>query len=165
MRKLRIAMDLDDTLLDFLGEYKKRFGEKAMKDSIITKNVFKLRKDKEFCENLPLIDHMDFIPEMYCTKRINSKTYTRNSIIKQGLPNRPIYQMLYQKGNKADLIKGRCDVLIDDSVFNVVSCVKAGLPALLIDRPHNQWFGPQFRIYSLEYEEILDAYRFMKQYV
>ena len=73
--------------------------------------------------------------------------------------------MLYQKGNKADLIKGRCDVLIDDSVFNVVSCVKAGLPALLIDRPHNQWFGPQFRIYSLEYEEILDAYRFMKQYV
>lgn len=59
---------------------------------------------------------------------------------------------------KADKIKGRCDVLIDDSLFNVTKAIQSGLPALLIDRPHNQNVECEFRIYNLDYEEILDAY-------
>ena len=51
-----------------------------------------------------------------------------------------------------------CDVLIDDSLFNVTKAIQSGLPALLIDRPHNQNVECEFRIYNLDYEEILDAY-------
>ena len=159
MKKLRIALDLDDTIFDFFGEYKKVFpGEKNLVDSTITKNVCKLKRNKTFWENLPIIEKPNFEPYIYATKRINSKNYTRNCLSKHNLPIKPIYQMYYQKGNKADIIKGECDVLIDDSITNVMQAIKAGLPALIIDRPHNQNGNPVFRIYSLDYKEILDAY-------
>jgi hypothetical protein len=48
--------------------------------------------------------------------------------------------------------------LIDDSISNVQNAIKSGLPALLIDRPHNQNGDPVFRIYSLDIEEIVWAY-------
>ena len=117
MNKLRIGLDIDDTLLDFWNEYLKQFGN-PKEDRVITRNVYKLRRNKSFWENLPKLRDIDFEPELYCTKRINPKSYTRKSLINHGFPVRPIYQMYYQKGNKADLIKGRVDVFVDDSISN-----------------------------------------------
>lgn len=161
---LRIACDLDDCIFDFLGAYVNKFGEAALADQIITKNVYNLRNDKEFWENLPLLERPNFEPYLYCTKRINSKVFTKNALKKFDLPNKPVYQVYSQRKNKASVIKGRCDVLIDDSVRNVCDCLQAGLPALLIDRPHNQWFGPAFRIYHLDIDEITEAYNLLMQY-
>lgn len=157
---LRIALDLDDTVFGFFDAYKQRFpGSENMVDYVITRNVNSLRYDKEFWENLSLIERPNFEPHIYSTKRINSKVYTRNCLLKHGLPIKPIYQMVYQHGNKADMIKGRCDVLIDDSISNVRKAIKSGLPALLIDRPHNQHESFAFRIYSLDINEIKQAYQ------
>ena len=159
MNNLRIALDIDDTILKWFEAYQKRFpGERNLVQHIITRNVRKLQYDREFWENLELLERPNFEPHIYATKRIIQKSYTRNSLIKNGLPIKPIYQMYYQNGNKADLIKGRCDVLIDDSYSNVAKAIKSGLPALLIDRPHNQNVECEFRIYHLDYNEILDAY-------
>ena len=159
MNNLRIALDIDDTILKWFEAYQKRFpGERNLVQHIITRNVRKLQYDREFWENLELLERPNFEPHIYATKRIIQKSYTRNSLIKNGLPIKPIYQMHYQNGNKADLIKGRCDVLIDDSYSNVAKAIKSGLPALLIDRPHNQNVECEFRIYHLDYNEILDAY-------
>lgn len=157
--KLRCALDLDDTLADFLNPYYSRFGE-PKNDYEITKNVFrKLRYDRDFWITLPVIDIINFIPEIYCTKRVNPKSYSKEWIKRNNFPVRPIYQMYYQHGNKADMIKGKCDVLIDDSISNVQKAISSGLPALLIDRPHNQNGDPLFRIYSLDIEEIESAYK------
>lgn len=168
MSRLRIALDIDDTLGGFYEAYKEKFdaenNPKVMENYTITKNVYKLRKDRNFWLNLPKIDWIDFVPEMYCTKRINPKAWSRKWLIDNGFPDRPIYQMVHQQGNKASLIKGRCDVLIDDSISNVRKCIQSGVPALLIDRPHNQDAGPEFRIYSLNYDEILEAYNLLLQY-
>ena len=159
MNNLRIALDIDDTILKWFEAYQRRFpGERNLVQHIITRNVRKLQYDREFWENLELLERPNFEPHIYATKRIIQKSYTRNSLIKNGLPIKPIYQMYYQNGNKADLIKGRCDVLIDDSYSNVAKAIKSGLPALLIDRPHNQNVECEFRIYHLDYNEILDAY-------
>lgn len=155
---LRVAMDLDDTIFDFEGSYRIRFPDDKFCNYQITKNVQKLVNDKDFWENLPLLEKPNFIPHLYATKRINSKLYTKNCLLKHGLPIRPIYQIYSQLRNKADIIKGRCDVLIDDSIFNVNQAIRAGLPALLIDRPNNQNGDPLFRIYSLDIDEIIWAY-------
>lgn len=158
-KQLRVACDLDDTIFNFLGAYRELFPKESdLESSIITKNVEKLRYNKDFWENLPLLEVPNFEPHIYATKRINRKEYTRNCLAKYGLPIKPIYQMYYQLGNKADMIKGRCDVLIDDSISNVKMAINSGLPALLIDRPHNQNGDPMFRIYSLDIEEIRFAY-------
>ena len=152
---LRIALDLDDTIFDFWGAYRTLFPRKSdLVEHVITRNVVNLRYNKEFWENLSLLERPNFEPHIYATKRINSKVYTRNCLAKYNLPIRPIYQMYYQSGNKADIIKGRCDVLIDDSISNVIKAINSGLPALLIDRPHNQGFNNIVRIYSLDIEEI-----------
>lgn len=168
LKQVRISLDLDDTLTSFYNSYKSYFkadkNPKVLNNSTITKNVYKLRTNKDFWLSLNKIDDIDFEPINYCTKRINPKQWSREWLINNGFPNKPIYQMYYQQGNKADLIKGRCDVLIDDSVSNVVKCINSGVPALLIDRPHNQWFGPMFRIYSLCIDEILDAYNIFMEY-
>jgi hypothetical protein len=156
---IRIACDLDDCIFDFINAYKKIFsGNRNMIDRVITKNVHKLLYNKHFWENLELLEYPDFEPCIYATKRINSKVYTRNCLLKHSLPIKPIYQTLYQKGNKADIIKGRCDVLIDDSYSNVIKAIKSGLPALLIDRPHNRHIDFEFRIYHLKYNEVYKMY-------
>ena len=47
METIRIALDLDDTIFDFLGAYKEAFpGEKNMINSNIDKNVFSLGKSR-----------------------------------------------------------------------------------------------------------------------
>lgn len=154
---IKIALDIDDTIAGFIQAYKKKFGD--FSDSVkITRNVYKLRNNRKFWENLTVIDELDFEPHIYCTKRINSKTYTKNWLKNNNFPDKPIYQMYTQKGNKADLIKGRCDVLIDDSYYNVELAIQSGLPALLIDRPHNRHIKTPFRIYNLKYKEIERIY-------
>lgn len=156
---IRIALDLDDTIFDFLGAYQEVFpGERNMISSNITKNVFKLKKDKRFWENLPLLEMPNFEPCIYATKRINSKVYTRNCLSRHGLPIKPIYQMVYQYGNKVNIIKGHCDVLIDDSTFNCYQALQVGFPAILITRPHNINSDYPYRINKLDLDEILNVY-------
>lgn len=156
---IRIALDLDDTVFDFLGAYKEAFpGPNNMKEPRITKNVLSLKRDKQFWEGLPLLEMPNFEPCIYATKRINSKVYTRNCLLRNGLPIKPIYQMYYQKGNKVDIIKGRCDVLIDDSAFNCYQALRVGFPAILITRPHNINSDYPYRINRLDIEEIMEVY-------
>ena len=157
---IRIALDLDDTIFDFLGAYKEMFpGEKNMQEAKITKNVLSLRRDKHFWENLPLLEMPNFEPCIYATKRINSKTYTRNCLSRYGLPIKPIYQIYSQIGNKATIIKGRCDVLVDDSAYNCYQAMHVGFPAILITRPHNINSDYPYRINRLDLDEILEVYK------
>ena len=155
---LRIGLDIDDCLADFMGSYLERFGE-PKRDCEITKNVQQvLIKDKQFWENLPVINTLDFVPELYCTKRVNSKVYTKNWLKKNNFPDKPVYQVICQMRNKADLIKGRVDVFIDDSVSNFIAMNLAGVPCLLYNKEYNQDWGPIGRIYSLDYDHIKETY-------
>ena len=154
---LKIGTDLDDVIFAFMESYINRFGNPKT-DSEITKNVYKLRKDKDFWTNLPVIRHCDFVPALYCTKRISSKRFTKDSLAKNGFPERPIYQRHYQRGPKSTLIKGRCDVFIDDSISNFKEINAAGIPCLLMDAPHNQGFETPYRIYTLTLAEIKQVY-------
>ena len=52
MNNLRIALDIDDTILKWFEAYQKRFpGERNLVQHIITRNVRKLQYDKEFLKN------------------------------------------------------------------------------------------------------------------
>ena len=155
---MRIGLDLDGTVDDFMNPYLERFG-RPKKDSEITKNVQQiLSKDRNFWLSLPVLRYIDFVPELYCTKRVNPKQWTRKWLVEHGFPNRPIYQMYYQHGNKANMIKGRVDVFVDDSISNFIKLNLSGVPCLLIDQPDNQSWGPIGRIFTLNKQEIVDAY-------
>ena len=155
---LKIGLDIDEVIADFINTYLYRFGT-PKNDFEITKNVNRiLSKDRDFWLNLPKIRDIDFIPELYCTKRVNPKAWTKQWLSDNGFYNSPVYQMYYQKGNKATMIKGRCDVFIDDSISNFIKMNMSGIPCLLMDTPFNQNFGPVLRVYSLDKYEIEEAY-------
>ena len=158
---IRIALDLDDVLFDFTSAYNNRFKKERnyRENRTITRNVQKLRKDKKFWENLPkLRDIIDFTPELYCTKRISSKKYTKNALEKCGFPKKPVYQILTQHANKANYIKGRADVLIDDSWFNVRQALSVNFPAILITNSENEHIDCKYRIKDLSIREITNIY-------
>lgn len=158
---IRIALDLDDVLFGFTQEYERRFNKQKnyLTNKAITRNVQKLRKDKHFWENLPkLRDLKGFTPELYCTKRTSSKTYAKNALEKNGFPKRPIYRVLTQTANKADYIKGRADVLIDDSFFNIRQALTVDFPAILLTTPENKNMDCKYRIEDLSIDEITTMY-------
>lgn len=168
MKKLRIGLDIDDCLADFWGAYCKYFdtehNPRMLEDEVITKNVQQiLSKDRSFWLNLEVINMPDFVPELYCTKRVSNKAWTKKWLEINGFPNRPVYQMYYQQGNKADMIKGRVDVFVDDSFSNVLKCQKSGLPALLYHTKRTE-DNPMFKVFSITRDEITDAYNFLKTY-
>lgn len=165
---MRIGLDIDDCLADFMGAYCKYFdtdnNPKMLEDAIITRNVQRvLSKDREFWLNLPVKNFIDFVPELYCTKRVNNKAWTKAWLKANGFPDRPVYQMYHQQGNKADMIKGRVDVFIDDSLTNVMKCNNSGVPALLF-HTERSIDCPLYKVYSLDRDAIIEAYLFLKKY-
>ncbi len=156
--QLRIGLDLDDTLNEFMMPYLQRFGQPKT-DSEITRNVQRvLIKDRNWWINLPVKNKIHFIPELYCTKRVCNKDYSKTWLRNHGYPDRPVYQVLYQRANKAKYIKGRVDVFVDDSVSNFIQMNLAGVPCLLMASESNEKWGPYGKIYSLDKEEIEYGY-------
>ena len=161
--RLRIGLDIDDTVCDFIGPYLRRFGI-PKKDSEITKNVSRiLVNDRDFWINLPVIHRPNFEPALYCTKRIHSKLWSKQFLDMNNLPIAPIYQVLCQVSSKAPRIKGRVDVFVDDSVSNFIDLNLNGIPCLLIDAKHNQKWGPIGRVFSLNKDEIEECYYLFKE--
>lgn len=157
---LKIALDLDQCVFEWQTAHEQKFNCKVntMTTAEITAQVEQCRTDRKFWSNLELLERPDFEPCIYATKRINPKSYTRECLNKHGLPIKPIYQIYTQEDNKGRIIKGRCDVLIDDSWFNVQQCLSVGVPALLITRPHNAHIKTPYRVNSLKYNEIKAVY-------
>mgnify|MGYP006375579759 FL=1 len=161
--KLRIGLDLDDTLNEFMNPYLKRFGY-PKSDGEITKNVQQvLIKDREWWVNLPVKNKINFIPELYCTQRVCNKDYSKSWLKNNGYRSKPVYQVLCQRANKARYIKGKVDIFIDDSVSNFIQMNLAGLPCLLIASESNEKWGSYGKIYSLDKEEIEYGYECIKE--
>ena len=159
---MRIGLDIDDVICDFIEPYYHKFGI-PREDCEITRNVYKvLNKDKDFWLNLPIINKPNFIPELYCTKRIHPKIWTKQFLLNNNIPLAPVYQIYYQGTNKASRIKGKVDIFIDDSISNFINLNLSGIPCLLMDRKHNRKWGPVGRVYNLYEEDILDCYYLFK---
>ena len=162
--KLKVGFDLDDTIFGFSEGYVKRFKKFPKYDWAITRNVTNiLIHERDFWVNLPVIRRPDFEPKLYCSSRVNRKAWTKKAIEINDLPNSPLYQVPGYHIPKSKYIKGRVDVFIEDSIHQWKSLNLAGIPCLLIDNERNQEYGPLLKIYSLNYDEIEDAYYLAKE--
>lgn len=159
---LRIGLDLDDCIVDWWRSYELRFDvnnkPRNLLNHIIYKNVYKIKDDRDWWINLPKLRDIDFIPELYCTKRISPKSFSIEWLRRNGFPIRPVYQLISQSGNKANLIKGRVDIFIDDSIENFEKCNKAGVFTLLLTTPRNKYYQTDLRIDELNYWDIINKY-------
>ena len=156
--KLRIGLDIDNCIADFDTGYLNRFGKFPKYDWGITRNVNNiLIHERDFWLNLPVLRIPDFSPKLFCSARVNNKRWTKQYLLNLGLTS-PLFQVNGYHLSKASTLKGRVDVFIDDSLKNFIDLNLNGIPCLLMDSPANQDFGPIGRIYSLNKDEIIDAY-------
>lgn len=160
---LKVSMDLDGCLCDFYGPYLERFGI-PKKDAEISKNVQTiLLKDKNFWLNLPVLNQLNFTPKQYTTARIIPKQWIKEYLEKEMFPKAPVYQIFGYGLSKYSKIKmGGCHLHIDDSLSVFIDLNKRGIPCLLLDTLNNKEWGPVGRIYTLDREEIEDAYWLFK---
>ena len=169
-RNLRIGLDIDDTLADFINSYKEYFNTSRypsrLKENNITKNVVRVLKfDRNFWVNLPIKNTISFIPELYCTARVCNKNWTKRWLVTHGFPKRPVYQIFGHGVNKAKLIKGKVDLFIDDSIINFELLNASGIPCLLLDQYNTKSWGLNGKIHSLDLDEILEEYSLFKHKV
>lgn len=71
--------------------------------------------------------------------------------------------MVNQHGNKADMIKGRVDVFVDDSVSNVIKMNNSGIPTLLKHTCTNEHIVTG-KIFEISRDTIIDGYVYLKKY-
>lgn len=156
--RLKVGLDIDNTIADFNGGYLRRFGKWPNHDWAITRNVEHiLIKEKDFWLNLPIIRLPDFEPRLFCSARVNNKRWTKKYLVNHGL-NAPLYQIPGYHLSKAKTLGHKVDVFIEDSLKNFIDLNLKGIPCLLIDAPFNKDWGPVGRVYTLHYAEIEDAY-------
>jgi hypothetical protein len=160
IKRLNIGCDLDDTIFGFSQGYIKRFKKWPKYDWAITRNVSHiLINERDFWVNLPVIRRpIGFEPKLYCSSRVNKKSWSKKAIEINDLPNSPLYQVPGYHIPKSRYIKGRVDVFIEDSPHQWKALNLAGIPCLLIDSPNNKEYGPVLKINSLDYDEIEEVF-------
>lgn len=155
---LRIGIDIDNCITNFDLGYLNRFGKFPKCDWAITRNVNNiLIHERDFWLNLPVLRVPNFQPKLFCSARVNNRRWTKQYLLNLGLSS-PLFQVNGYHLSKAPVLKGRVDVFIDDSLKNFIDLNLHGIPCLLMDSPANRDFGPVGRIYSLNKDEIEEAY-------
>ena len=156
---MRISCDIDGCLADFESGYLKRFKKWPQHDWAVTRNVtYVLSKEPDFWLNLPVLNNLNITPVCYCSARINKAEWTSTYLDMNGFPKAPLYQIPGYRFSKATALRDRCDVHIEDSVKNFIDLNSKGIPCLLYNNKVNEHLGPILRIYSLNLEEITEAY-------
>ena len=156
-QNLRIGLDIDEVLADFMSAYSKRFGVDT--DTLywnfsydILKNLESVKEDKEFWLNIPKIRDVGFEPVMYCTSRICDSSITQEWIEKMKLPTAPVVTVGHGM-SKVDVIKQwKLDVFVDDSYHNFKEINASGACACyLMTTPQNERYDVGARrLYDLE---------------
>jgi len=145
-QKLRIGLDIDQVLADFMSAYSEKF--KVSKDTLywnfsydMLKNLESVKEDEDFWLNIPKLRDLDFEPVMYCTSRICDSKITEAWIEKMKLPTAPVVTVGHGASKVATLKEWNLDVFVDDSFANFKEINASGVCACyLMDTPQNARF-------------------------
>lgn len=140
-----VAVDLDDTIFDFLGSYSKRFNVELSDywngDYSMNENLKTLQQDKDFWVNMPVIHTPNFEVDYYVTARSIPVEWTQEAIQKNNLPKAKIYTLPWNVSKIETLKNLKVDVMIDDKFQTFKECLNSGIFCYLMDAPHNKHYN------------------------
>lgn len=157
LRKVKIGLDIDEVLADWVGHWTKHHGQEAPEswnfDRDIKSKFDLLKDDKEFWLSIPRkVNPADihFEPHCYITSRIIPKEWTEEWIDKNGFPTMPVYSIGLNQ-SKVEVAKASgIDIFIDDRFENFIELNNAGICTFLFDAVHNQRYDVGYkRIFKL----------------
>ena len=161
MKDIRIGLDIDEVLCDWVGEWTEVHGLKQPAawwfDREIMDRFEKMRNegklDDFYLSLKPLLDPKDipFEPHCYITSRPVSTEVTEKWLAMHGFPARPVFTVGVDK-SKVDIAKEqKLDIFVDDAFHNFKALNEAGICTFLMDAPHNQRYDVGFkRLFNLK---------------
>lgn len=157
LNPLKIGLDIDEVLADFVGGMMERFPQMDKRavywnDPHIVANFSQIRDDANFWSSLrPKIDSIPFEPHCYITSRPICEDVTKQWLQENGFPTAEIYTVGHNQ-NKVETAKlSGIDIFVDDRYENFVELNNAGICCFLWDAPHNSRYEVGFkRLYSLQ---------------
>lgn len=157
---IRIALDIDEVLADFIGGYKKHMGitDKVtnFNFSYATGEIVKNLPDSFWLSLKPKIKPSDinFLPIAYVSKRHFDENITKTWIETHGFPCLPIYHI--KEGSKIHkVLELDVDYFVDDHILNYQELTSVGIKTFLMDCEHNKQFDVgSDRLYDIK--ELVD---------
>lgn len=140
-----VALDLDDTVFDFLGSYSKKFNTELSDywngDYNMNENLQQLTQDKDFWVNMPVKNIPNFEVDYYVTARSIPIEWTQEAIQKNNLPKAPIYTLPWNMSKIETLKNLGVSIMIDDKYQTFKECLNSGIFCYLMDAPHNKHYN------------------------
>jgi 5'(3')-deoxyribonucleotidase len=152
----RVALDIDEVLADFAGEYSKRYeiDRKALYWNFtyeMGKHLNELKDDKDFWMNLPKLRDVPFEPVCYVTSRVIPSEWTMEWLEKNNLPCAPVETVGIDQSKVDALKKHKAEIFVDDRYHNFREVTDAGIFTYLMDASHNQHYNVGHRrLFDLE---------------
>ena len=151
----RIGLDIDGVLADFITKYIELHGGELHGGEIPTSYEFdywfkdKVKDlDKDFWLSLPLYEVPPFDPVCYISNRTFDVDWTKEWIMKVGLPAAPV---IHTKDKVEAARQFMLDIYVDDSFEIFKTMNKAGVCTFLMDAPYNNKFEVGYkRIHTLK---------------
>lgn len=154
-KNVRIALDLDEVLIDFIGGYKEYHNisgpVKNFHFSYGTNDIVKILPDSFWANLKPKISPSDinFQPIAYISKRHFDEEITQRWIESNGFPCVPVYHV--KEGSKTTIAqKLNIDYFVDDHILNFQELTSVGINTFLMDCEHNRQFDVgEKRLYNI----------------
>jgi hypothetical protein len=123
-------------------------------------NYKRIKDDNNFWLTMPPLispDDIDYPISGYCTSRSCPSEVTREWLNKHRFPAADLISIPFGE-SKVTVLKGKCDVFIDDSIKNFIELQSNGILCYLKTRPHNVKFDVgHFRVNDAK--QFLDKVR------
>jgi 5'(3')-deoxyribonucleotidase len=155
---LKIGLDIDDVLADFVGKWRERYPNNEVNfwnfDKDMKEKFAEVAQDKEFWMTMkPKIkpEDLPFEPTCYITSRMIPNDWTEEWLQLNGFPAVPVHTIGFNE-SKVDVAKeSGIEIFVDDRYENFVELNNAGIATFLMDAKHNQRYDVGFkRIHSLK---------------
>lgn len=163
MKKLKIYLDIDDVVADWIPSFCKKYNcpEPTTWESphITVERLNELKKDKDFWVKLPIKHYPNFKPDGFLSARSIPKQWTYEFMKRNNISGRSNINQVPWNVSKINKLKElKVDIFIDDKFETFKECNENGIFCLLMDACHNQNIVTPYRIYDLNIQTIIKQY-------
>lgn len=141
----KVWLDCDGLIADYEKHFLEYFNLPKhhpcdWNDHRFRSHFHKTFNNKDFwltCPSLIKPEQITYPITGYCTTRPIDNEVIQEWLDINGFPQVEMINVHHTKQKKSEVLKDKCDVFCDDSIYNLIDCQSNGITCFLMTRPHN----------------------------